>query len=287
MAEVSVIIVNYNTADEAARCVRSVIEQTQDISFEIILVDNHSPDRSIDELAILFPGIRYIKNRKNIGFGKACNKAVAEAKGSFLFFLNPDTVLYNNAILLFYRFWKQHDARLALSCLGACMHNEQGAVIHSAGSFPRMRPYLLQKLKSLANRFRGNKEVPLLPAPVKSFEAVAYVTGADLFTSKKNFDLVQGFDPRFFLYFEETDLQYRLTKAGKQSYLIEGPQIRHAQYKSFGGNTVQQRVLYRDSMLQYFQKHNPAACFFVFLLCWNLLDFRTLVQKIGHGATPR
>lgn len=287
MADVSVIIVNYNTAEEAVRCIRSVKEQTKDISFEIILVDNDSPERSIDELAVLFPDIRYIRNGYNAGFGKACNKAAAEAHGEFLLFLNPDTVLYNNAILLFYRFWVQQEKRLGLSCLGACMHNDHEEAIHSAGNFPRMRCYLWQKLKSLARRLGAKKAMPSSPAPVRPFEAVGYVTGADLFTSRRNFEKVQGFDPDFFLYFEETDLQYRLAKAGKQSYLIEGPQIRHAQYRSFKGNTVQQRVLYRDSMLRYFQKHKPLAYFLAFYLCWNLLDFRTLVQKIIYGSRPR
>ncbi|MBL7712837.1 MAG: glycosyltransferase family 2 protein [Chitinophagaceae bacterium] len=287
MADVSVIIVNYNTAEEAVRCIRSVKEQTKGIAFEIILVDNNSGDRSIDEVAVLFPGIRYIKNGQNTGFGQACNKAAAVAGGSFLFFLNPDTVLYNNAILLLYRFWMQHDADLALSCLGARMHNDQGEAIHSAGNFPRMRPYLWQKLKSLYRRLLAKKAVQRPPAPAKPFEAVAYVTGADLFISRKNFERVQGFDPDFFLYFEETDLQYRLAKTGKQSYLIEGPQIRHAQYRSFKGDTVQQRVLYRDSMLRYFEKHKPLAYFLAFYLCWNLLDFRTLFQKIVYGSQPR
>ncbi|HTN16580.1 MAG TPA: glycosyltransferase family 2 protein [Chitinophagaceae bacterium] len=284
MAEVSVIIVNYNTTEEVIRCIRSVIAQTRDVSFEIILVDNNSPDRSIDELTVLFPDIRYIRNRRNEGFGSACNTAAATAQGAFFFLLNPDTVLYNNAILLFYRFWKQHEASLALSCLGAQMSNDRGEAVHSKGDFPRMRLYLQQKVKSLANRLRTKKEVPLFSVPVKPFEAAEYVTGADLFISKKNFELVQGFDPRFFLYFEETDLQYRLAKKGRQAYLVEGPRIGHAQYKSFGGNTKQQRVLYRESMLQYFQKHNPGVRFFAFYLCWNLLDFRTLVQKIGYGS---
>jgi GT2 family glycosyltransferase len=286
MVEVSVLIVNYNTSKEVMRCIRSVYEQTRDVSFEIIIVDNHSSDRSIDDIPSLFPEVHYIRNTENAGFGSACNKAAEQAKGLFLFLLNPDTVLKNNALFLFCRFWKQYEAELAISCLGAPLLNERGEGVHSKGSFPQMRSFLLQKVKSLTDRIRGKRPAGPVACEVATFEAADYITGADLFLSKENFIQVGGFDPRFFMYFEETDLQYRLWKTGKQSYLIGGPLVEHEQYKSFRGNTQLQRILYRDSMLRYFKKHYPGGRFVLFCLSWYLLDFRTLFQKIFISSAP-
>ena len=281
MKDVSIIIVNYNTAAEIKLCINSIIEKTQDLSYEIIVVDNNSLQRDIELVCLQFPGIHIIWNKENEGFGKACNKACEIASGDFLFFLNPDTIIKNNAVKIFHNFWKKYQEELSISCLGAVLQDANGEDIHSFESFPKMTLSLTSKCRSLLSHFMLQKH----PGVVKKWDqqnaycSVAYITGADLFISKANFELANGFDKDFFMYFEETDLQYRLHQQNRQSYLISGPQIVHHQGLSTAQNIARRRVLYSDSMLLYFKKHSSPVPFLLFKMAWLVLDFRTLLQK--------
>lgn len=94
--DVSIIIVNYNTYDLTLDCINSIKEKTNNIKYEIIVVDNNSPNRIIENLKL--ENVRLVLNSKNGGFGYANNIGNKYAKGKYLFFLNSDTILMNNAI---------------------------------------------------------------------------------------------------------------------------------------------------------------------------------------------
>ena len=99
--DVSIIIVNYNTKQVTQSCINSIVEHSHGFSYEIILVDNHSTDGSY----ALFSNdarIKYVYNEKNVGFGQANNIGYQYSTGDFIFLLNSDTLLLNNAIKLFY-----------------------------------------------------------------------------------------------------------------------------------------------------------------------------------------
>ena len=99
--DVSVIIVNYNTKKLTKNCIDSIFQNTKDVKFEVILVDNASTDGS-KEFFEQDNRIKYIYSTTNLGFGKANNLGYKEASGKYLFLLNSDTLLLNNAIDLFY-----------------------------------------------------------------------------------------------------------------------------------------------------------------------------------------
>ena len=104
---VSIVIVNYNTLKLTKACIDSVIEKTSGLEYEIILVDNASSDGSSD----VFKNderIIFIEASDNIGFGKANNLGVKHAKGDYLFFLNSDTLLLNNAVDELWKFCESH-----------------------------------------------------------------------------------------------------------------------------------------------------------------------------------
>lgn len=281
MIQVSVIIVNYNTAQWVDACIRSVLKYTRDINYEIIVVDNQSPDRSILEVVAQFERVILMQMDANIGFGAACNKAAAIATGDFYLFLNPDTELLNNALKSFHDFWMLHNQSLNISCLGAVLRDKNGNIIHSYGQFPDMSVLIKNKCKSLIGHFYSKGK------PVSEnnhffsdeYLRVEYVTGADLFISKINFDVCKGFDERFFMYFEETDLQWRLAKNGRGAFVIKGPEIRHTQGSSFAGNTIQLRVYYFNSLLRYFKNNTPKLQYLLFTSIWCILDAVTLIQK--------
>ncbi|MFA6152261.1 MAG: glycosyltransferase family 2 protein [Chitinophagaceae bacterium] len=281
MNKISVIIVNYNTAELVKFCIASVLEWTTDIDFEIIVVDNDSAEREIVDIITLFPKIKFIQSNKNIGFGRACNKAAETASGEYFLFLNPDTQFKNNVLKYFLDFWLNHPD-LNIGCIGTAMLDEHSQTTHSAGKFPDRVEYLKAKVLSLLQRlsFKSYSNKDAITTTTGAYQKVDYITGADLFISRENFQQVNGFDPAFFLYFEETDLQFRLTVNGRFSFLINGPMILHRQGGSLRNQNIKMRVLYFNGMLTYFKKHSSPLHFNFFRFCWFLLDLPTVIQKL-------
>lgn len=239
--DVSIIIVNYNTKDLTRNCLKAVFEQTKNISFEVIVSDNGSNDGSIEMIKSEFPQVILIENNENLGFGAANNCGLKIAKGKYIFYLNSDTVLLNNAAKIFFEYWENSPEKEKIGALGGVLQDENGNLIHSGGEFPKYSSickerfselvhscakYLLLKLHLERLYIFSRKEIEserVIPGEVD------YVTGADLFMFNDRF---AEFDERFVLYYEETDLQMTLRKlTGKKSFLIDGPKIIHLLYK--------------------------------------------------------
>lgn len=229
--DVSIIIVNYNTKDLLKECIDSIYEQTKEITFEIIVSDNGSSDGSIEMLKNYFPSVIIIENNANLGFGAANNRGLKIAHGKYIFYLNSDTVLLNNAVKCFFDFWEQASDKDSIGAIGANLLNENGEIIHSYGFFPSYK----NEIKRLINSYISillnyllhffNKQIHKKSYHINAyFGDVDFITGADLFL--KN-DKNACFDERFFLYFEETDLQFQLSKKGLRRIIIKGPEIIH------------------------------------------------------------
>ena len=237
--DVSVIIVNYNTKELIYNCIKSIQNNTRNINYEIIVVDNDSKDGSNELIQREFPEVKLVKNGYNLGFGKANNVGRRLAKGKYVFYLNSDTILLNNAIKIFYDYWENNNDD-NLFALGTILLDKDGNTIHSGGRFPTYSSiYKYQLHRDITNfikMFMKFFHLKFLYKKMKSngseivtdFSDVEYITGADLFM--KN-DQDAEFDTNYFMYYEETDMQYQLFKAGKHAKLLEQPQIIHLSYK--------------------------------------------------------
>ena len=238
--DVSIIIVSFNTIQLTRQCLKSIYTQTKDVSFEVIVSDNGSTDGSIQMIRKDFPQVILIENGENLGFGKANNIGLKKAKGDYIFYLNSDTILLNNAIKIFYDYWQNNNDICALGCI---LEDNKGHIIHSGASFPTYKYlckyYFMRMIKNYAKsiaRFLGviNLLKKIRTSNNQTNEKVmpgevGYITGADLFL--KNDDNAY-FDELFFLYYEETDLQLRLKKqTGKKCKLLSEPKIIHCIYK--------------------------------------------------------
>lgn len=257
--DVSIIIVNYNTKDLTSSCIDSVFEQTKDVKFEVILVDNDSKDGSC-EIFANDKRITFVETGGNIGFGRANNMGLRKAKGEYIFFLNSDTLLVNNAIKEFYDFAEKHK-EWNLGGIGCLLESADGRRIHSFAAFPTLRRELCNyfiapfyKIFHLTyHRYDTTKD-----DTTKDWFVVDYVTGADLFVSRKVIDECGAFDSDFFMYFEETEMQHRWTKHGYPSIIIKTPRIIHLE----GGTVNKERVKFnvrqflmgQDSKILYFKK---------------------------------
>lgn len=212
--DVSVIIVNYNTCNLTIQCIESIYKKTHDIDFEIIVVDNASIDNTVSTIRERYPQVILIESKVNLGFGRANNLGAKKAIGKYLLFLNSDTLLINNAIKILFDFISSD------SEIGICGGNLYNAKMKPVQSYMRYFPSLFSEINelmsgSLAKVLYGKQEnFNTLSKPL----SVAYITGADLMISKKVFDEFRGFSSDFFMYYEETELSYRIKKAG---YLIK------------------------------------------------------------------
>lgn len=262
--DVSIVIVNYNTRQLLADCLESIAEKTKGASYEVIVVDNDSADGSVEMLAERFPEVRAIRSGGNIGFGRANNLGAAAARGRYLFFLNSDTILLNDAVGGFLAFAESRPEGLGV--IGCMLLNAERRHTNSFWFFPNYRRLLasrLTKLFFLKDRDR--------PEDIGATFEVDFITGADMFVSRAAFEEVGGFDPRFFMYYEETDLQLRLVQRGRHNYIVDGPAIVHLEGGS-GKAKIGSRLRFERSMYLYFAKHGKSrAALFAFYATYSFL----------------
>lgn len=283
---VSVIIVNYNTKALTQQCIDSVFAKTDRLSFEVILVDNASTDGS-KEFFERDSRIKYIYSEKNLGFGRANNLGSEIACGDYLFLLNSDTYLVNNAIFLL---WRQLEnlrvnGDAAIACAGAMLQDANGKIIHSYARFPNAGRTLfldtigailwkLHLLKDLpdGSNYRDDQQRKDVP-----FFSVDYITGADLMIRRDithNFGL---FDPAFFMYYEETEMQYRYYKMGIRSVICNGPQIVHLVGQSNKKPSPKRKTIEVESKLLFFRRKLSRVGYVFFAVTYKFLYVLTRI----------
>lgn len=251
--DISVIIVNYNTYSVTKKCLDSIFEQTKDVSFEVIVVDNNSSDGS-SEMLKNYPGIIFIQSGTNLGFGRANNLGYIKTTGEYILLLNSDTYLLNNALKCFVDEFRKMGENV--SCLGAKLFKPDFSPNHS-----------FQKLPSLFSDFRNMCDIYLrrLNIHLKSFNErdfdnidcfpVEYITGADLCIRRSIIERFGLFDPDYFMYFEETDMQNRYRNAGLTNFIVSTPKIVHLEGTSSKQKSFKNRRMFTTSLIMYRKKN--------------------------------
>jgi hypothetical protein len=229
--EVSIILVNYNTLEMTKNAIDSILEKTQDLSYEIILVDNNSNDGSQEYFSNLeLKNFKYIQSGKNLGFGKANNLGYSFATGKYIFLLNTDTLLVNNAIKLLYEKIKEDSS---IGVVGGNLYDEN---MNPVTSFQkeiyslRTEFYFLKRVWKKISFQSGEREDFNYTDEDKE---VGCISGADMLIRRECIEKIGFFDPDFFMYFEETELTFRIKKAGYKILSVPAAKIIHLEGKSF------------------------------------------------------
>ena len=265
--DISVIIVNYNTAQITKQCLDSIFEQTHDVEFEVIIVDNASTDES-EKILSAYPNIKYVKNTVNLGFGKANNLGYNYSSGKYILLLNSDTILKNNAVKLFVdNFDKQPDD---VACIGSWLLSPDGNLNNSYGDIPTLN----QAIKSTVHLYlrclglkskKSSKEFDT----TRSIE-VGYVMGADICIRRSIIERLGMFDPDFFMYYEGSEMQYRYHKVGYKAKIVPGPQIVHLECistKETGKKySYKNRRMFFTSYFLFMRKRYSYIKYFIFRL---------------------
>jgi GT2 family glycosyltransferase len=267
---VSIIIVNYNTTKLLLDCLFSIKKQTQNIDYEIIIVDNASTE-VLDAITINFPEVILIKLPQNIGFGKANNKGFEIAKGEFVFLLNSDTILLNNAVKTFYDFMSYHKSNKIGAIGGQLLEIDGLTKNHSSSAFPSFEAEFKEEVNRIS-RALLKKDILVKPnekqlSDNESFIEVDYVTGADLFMPMAVLKEIGCFDPQFFMYYEETDLQKRMQTAAYKRLIIANTKIIHLEGGSFDTQkkvSGKRLLMIEESKFKYLKKHKSSITYYIY-----------------------
>ena len=245
LPRLSVIIVNHNGKRHLEKCLHSLTGGVAAEWAEIIVVDNASTDGSREWINERFPGVRLIPLRENLGFSKANNAGLKESRGDLILFLNPDTVVKENDLAGLIETMKNP----VVGAAGPLLYGEKHIFQVSFGGRRTFLRELFQKL--ILNPCRR-----ISIGRIKKPKMVVWISGACLCVRREVVEAVGDFDERFFLYFEDIDLCYRIGKANWKIVLNPDVRIFHAGGTSTGAQPLKSRYYYRKSQIYFYRKHN-------------------------------
>jgi GT2 family glycosyltransferase len=233
----------------------SVRKTAVGLNVEVIVVDNASKDGSMDYLQPKFPEVKFITNEVNIGFAKACNRGLKCAKGEFVLFLNPDTILAEDSFTKCVSFFEEHSD---CGSIGIKMVDGSGCFLkESKRSFPSPLTSLY-KLFGLSLLFPKSKvfgRYHLGNLDKNSNHEVDVLAGAFMMVRKKILDEIGGFDETFFMYGEDVDLSYRIQKAGYKNYYLAETTIIHFKGESTKRGSLNYVKMFYNAMRIFVRKH--------------------------------
>ena len=250
--DLSVVVVNHNAKEELELCLKSLMLQRKDLSFEILVADNNSSDGSLGMLQTEFPMVHLTELDANVGFSKANNACWRQAQGELVLFLNSDTMVPPSGLR---KMTAVMNARSEVGGLGPLLRNTNGSIQLSFGSALSITSELKQKI---IDKGYGNGQGPLKNY-VNGLYAIErnvdWVSGACLLVRKHILEKVDGFDERFFLYSEDVDLCGRIRAEGFS--IIFHPDVEVLHHRGRSVVKMKEKAIFESqrSRLCYYKKH--------------------------------
>ena len=265
--KLSVVIVSYNVRDYLENCLQSVSRALEGIEGEVFVVDNHSDDDSVETVRTQYPWVRLIENQENLGFSRANNIAIREARGEYVLLLNPDTIVEEATLREVLRFMEEHPKA---GGAGVMMHNADGSLA------PESRRALPTPWVSCLKMLGFTKRYYMSHLPWDQPSRIEVISGAFCFLRKKALDEVGLLDEDFFMYGEDIDLSYRLMKGGWENWYLPYP-ITHFKGKSTQKSDYRYVHIFYKAMLIFFRKHYSHLSLFYALPVKMAIYFRAAI----------
>jgi len=241
--DLSIVIVAYNGAALLHTTLASAIAHTHDIAYGLIVVDNASPQRDIEQLVQAFPTVRFVFLEHNRGYAAANNVGIKASSGRYVALLNPDTVLHDDLFTMLVRWLDDHPDVGAVGPQLIQPNGEPQPYSYGAAPSPW---YMLRRVwghmrGGYLHGWHGN--VP---------QDVDWVAGTCLVVRRSALNQIGGLDERFFLYWEDVDLGMRLCQAGWRVVFLPMTRITHVGGGSVGAHAQR---WYDRSLVQLYAKH--------------------------------
>ena len=257
MKKLSVIIINYGTAEMTEKVIKNFIVKEKSLSYEIILIDNKSVEK-INEKKFLDLGAELIKNQENLGFAKAVNQGIKRAQGEYILLLNSDVFIKENAISKMIEYLES-DLDAAIAAPKIFFPN--GRVQISAGRFPNLTREFLRLFK-LYNVIPISTLMSKNEMESHREREIDWVSGACMLFKRELTDKIGFFDEKYFLGVEDIDFCYRARKKGFKNIYYPMSTVIHYHGFSSGGTAAIKRIKYdRDGMIYFMRKHFPKKVF--------------------------
>ena len=245
-------------------CLNSILQYISDVDYEVIVMDNQSPDSSWKVLIDVFPTVKFIENTSNEGFAKANNKAAKLATGEYILLLNPDTEFEGNMMKEILDFT---DLQSNFGCLGVRLHDLEGKFLPESkrsvpsvyNSFEKLFTPFSSKKKSKKGYYRNH-------IAETDIAEVDVITGAFLLMKRNLYLEINGLDETYFLYGEDIDLCYTLIRKGYKNWYFGKSSVLHIK----GESTVKDKKYLENFygamqifIRKYYKKQNPIQYLFL------------------------
>ncbi len=279
-----IIIVNYNSTDFLIKCLKSVIGDLGDIKAEIYVQDNGSTD-NVDRIKSIFPGVNLTKNKKNLGFGKAVNQALAKCKNEYIVLINPDAYVTEGFFASSLKFMDKYQD---VGIMGPKILDTDGMLQNSARSFPTLLTAFFGRSSFLSKKFPKNpitsKNLLSLKSDGKTPMEVDWVSGACMIVRTKAISDVGYLDERFFMYWEDTDWCTRMWERGWKVVYCPKVTIYHYVGGSSRKKAAKSIAEFHKSVYRLFNKYLTPSLAFLRPVVICGLSIRMSLLLFSHYA---
>ncbi|MEM7262825.1 MAG: glycosyltransferase family 2 protein [Planctomycetota bacterium] len=261
--DLSILVVSFNTRELTLRCLETVFEETDGVTFEVRLIDNASNDGSAEAIAERFPQVHLIASEENHGFAAANNLLAAEAEGEWLLLLNPDTEVLDRAIPTMLEFARVQAGPVIVG--GRTVFADRR--LNPSSCWGRPTPWsvfcMASGLSTLFPRTRWFEPETLGRWPRDTVREVDIISGCFLLVERSRWNELGGFDPDFFMYGEDADLCLRAERAGITRIVCPDATIVHHAGASERASRAGKMLRLLRAKSQLFSKYwsRPAAWF--------------------------
>lgn len=287
MIKISVVIVNWNTADFLSRCLASLRYSRQDI--QVYVVDNDSSDHSVSVIRKKYPWVKLLVNKENLGFAKANNQVLKKIKTKYVFILNPDTILLRKTIDILLWFMEKNSE---VAACGPILLNPD-KTIQKKGYYHKF-PSLIQTILFYTVIFQESIKSKFL---VKNFwedefkgypQEVDQIPGACIFARTYLLKKVNFFDEAYLLWFEDVDLCFKLKKVGRLMLVPDAKLIHFsgAAFEKWTDDSAKQARFYKSLFLFFDKNSNFLTSFLVKLIIVLNFTYLIFTRVIKQVLTP-
>ncbi|MDQ3194620.1 MAG: glycosyltransferase family 2 protein [Bacteroidota bacterium] len=257
--DLSIVIVTWNSENEIGECLNSIFENTSDLNYEVVVVDNNSSDRTLDELSRYVesnPGIlTVIKNSGNYGYTKACNAGIISSKGNNILLLNPDTKIAGSAIM---DLMTKLNSTNKIGAIAPQLLNNDRSIQKSCRTFPDYFD-LFCELSLLSSLFPESKSVSRWKMFYFDHDREEFVDqpmAAALMIKSVVLNKVNNFDERYLMFFNDVDLCRKIYDGGNKILFYPRAKIFHTKGVSIFKDRIRMIKIWNTDCLSYFRKYH-------------------------------
>jgi GT2 family glycosyltransferase len=270
--DMSIILVCWNNKAYLEPCLQSLYDGGLSSSFEVVVVDNGSTDGSQEMLHEKFPQVQLIQNEGNVGLSRASNQGIIATHGKYVLLLNNDTLVSRSTLDAFV---KLLDSTPTAGAVGGKLLNQDGSFQAGYANFSNLLEEFLMATglgDKLLNGFPSHKKS-------ETEKIVDWLSSACLLLRRKALDQIGLLDENYFIYGDETDLQYRLKEAGWKVYYLPSATTIH-----FGGRSMnrwkRRKMVYRGKMLFYRKNYSSLKSWLLRIMFGILSILKSIIWGV-------